>query len=304
LHAGQRWLPLTDSPSLDRVLERVARLVDEAETLRDGGLHLRAELLERRAEQLLRAAEDTRRLPAVVVPHGGGYEEVRPPTRHDLAAWLFDLPAVLGAQTMDTSRAAEESERVTAAGMALFAFHATDRDRTEQIRAGYADPETVACADDARASLQLLLSQGLQARLGTYLGGASLRVYNYLAASGIHARGVRVCESCTIVFSAPRARRCRACSRSPIRISPHPWHLAIQPGRGGPVTQTVVRLGRTDAGATLRIDTSWSRRPTMTMYVVACKTCDAVFQATDARSRHCPTGATPTARAARSRQPG
>ena len=177
-----------------------------------------AERLERRAEELLRTAEDTQRLPTMLVHSNGGYEEVRPPTRRDLAVWLFP---------------ADACDQVTASATALFTFHATDRDRTEQTLAGYVDAETNARANQARDALKNLLTSGLQARLGAYLHTQAsclqlphrLRNPGWRLPRAVHDRlSSRPCAAMPILLAQPDQNQPPSLApRDPAR-APRPGH--------------------------------------------------------------------------------
>jgi hypothetical protein len=111
---------------------------------------------------------------------------------------------------------------------------------------------------------------GLERRIGDLLEGEE-RVWIALAARGYRTPGLRVCEQCSVVFETTRrARRCRACHRSPVVPKLYPvasggWHLDFRVG------------GRWSSGVFER----------MVTYIAICRECGRQFDTTHPRRRLC-----------------
>jgi hypothetical protein len=142
--------------------------------------------------------------------HGLGHLAVSSPTRDDAGRWMYGRPANPG-----------KEQRVAGQALAVLARSA------DAETAGTGTEKGVVRAD--RAALTRLLQLGLHWRSGAYLNGSEEHVFVHLIARGASLGGLRPCELCAIVFSAPRAHRCPACRRRPApRVQP--WHIALAPG--------------------------------------------------------------------------
>lgn len=151
---------------------------------------------------------------------------------------------------------------------------------------------------DARSHLSSALQAGLRQRLGQILNTAEERTYVHFVARRAVAPGLRVCQSCLLVFSAPRADLCPGCRKSPKRPRTKPWHAAVAP-TDAPPPQTRTAFARSESGSRLLLSVSKPRgRAT---YEGVCQACGKHFDASDARQRYCDGCGSPKARAARAR---
>ena len=120
-----------------------------------------------------------------------------------------------------------------------------------------------------RRRLRFALRLGLERRVGSLLEGEE-NTWLAFAARRYKAPGLRVCEQCSIVFRADRAKRCSACRRSPVVPKLHPvatggWHLDFRIG------------GRWSSGEFERVVT----------YIAICRECDRRFDTAHPSRRLC-----------------
>lgn len=187
-----------------------------------------------------RAALGTVFLPYTHPRGGRGVVGIRPPTRQELAQWLFGPAAFLHPEWQ--SRPA--TRRLAAA------VDGVDRARASARRAG-SPPARRRAAALARRYDRLLLAAlyaGLERRVGDALVGSDQSVFVHLAARCREPTAVRVCEQCGVVFRAPRAKRCGDCCRRPVKIRLHAGHTQYQVGdRFDPDSLRVHYWGECDA---------------------------------------------------------
>jgi hypothetical protein len=117
--------------------------------------------------------------------------------------------------------------------------------------------------------LRFALRQGLERRVGSLLEGEE-DIWLAFAARKYTAPGLRVCEQCSIVFRASRAKRCDPCRRSPVvpklfPVATDGWHLDFRIG------------GRWSSGEFERVIT----------YITICRECERHFDTTQPRRRLC-----------------
>jgi hypothetical protein len=237
---------------------------------------------------------DRSRMASAALPHysleyGWGVVQIQSLRAEDVARWLFG-PAALVSQGF--SGRPERVERVDSLLQAFadYDYRRVDARQTMQARShvgrmsGIQRRRLIAKRSrDAIEQLRAFGIEGLERRRGSLLGSTE-RVWIHVAARGLDAPGLRVCEQCALVFQAPRARRCPECRRRPLRIPVRPLV------RGG--HHHDVRVGpRWGSGDFDRTVTYFGR----------CVECTAGFASNDVRTRLCANCASPAGRLRRHR---
>jgi Zn finger protein HypA/HybF involved in hydrogenase expression len=223
--------------------------------------------------------------------YGQGVVVLRGPDRRELARWLYGLAA--GFRGYD-ERHPLHGRKIDRIFESFVEFDAAPRDwwRSADLDSGL--PAVRTCAreqrriatrrrHEAQKRLQAFLDHGLARHEGRRLESED-RVWAHLAARGMEHPALRVCEQCTLVFRAPRARRCPDCRRRPVRIQLHPlerggWHGAY---RVGP------RFVGEEFDRTVN-------------YTAICRVCDARFETTHPHRRLCRNCGGPSGRVRRHR---
>ena len=285
LQVAQFWWPLRDperDPEAAALLARYGQVLDGAEHLRKQGRLELAERADVNAERLANQLNDPAKPATVMIRQpGGAYAQLPELTLATIAAWLYKTPHAPQTEgQLERHLHSAQSERCREIQAALI------RDR--RPRNG-AHPTATIEDKEATAMRQLLttlLVEGLQQRIGEQLVGPEHALYLHLIARGHNAPGIRVCETCQLVFRATRARQCRRCRKSPSRPRPKPWHHAVYlPDRrlGGRVESRRMVATGTEVVVSLRR----GRGPEKMIYEGRCITCGTKFQAADARRRYC-----------------
>jgi hypothetical protein len=245
--------------------------------------------------------EDLEVTPSVLIPQpNGDLVDYLAPDRSELAAWLYP-GAPLVSEEVRTSVLGQQATEVDELLRCLLVWH-------RPARYARLDAEK---ARDLREQignkLQLVLVRGLESRLGKQLHGPEESVYVYLAARGVKAPELRVCECCLLTFRGRRAAKCESCRHSPVRPQLRPWHREVYVADRAATTRgqiDVVPNG--DGVGTLNIAIVESRAARATTYVVECvgqsDECEGTFETTDARQQYCAVCRTPRMRTQRSRQ--
>jgi Zn finger protein HypA/HybF involved in hydrogenase expression len=201
--------------------------------------------------------------PFLMVPEGDGWVEVRPPSVMQLRRWLPHAPS------RTTARLAE----------ALSTARLSSPEALRLVRAAVRD--------------------GLCARLGRRLETRDEPVLAYLVGRSDPPRGVRACESCRLVFEAPRARYCPTCRHGRPRPLVGGHHETVTVG--GLVSRWHMEVVQHGRSCRLVASLVTAPRKPSAVYTGVCSACGADFAANDARTRLCDACGSPPGRVRRSR---
>lgn len=169
-----------------------------------------------RACELYDAVGDPERQPRLLLPDlsdppgDRGLLDLGALTEGTLAHWLYDTPPTLTEGELAQSLSLEQCKRIVTV-----------------YRETAAPIEEFSPRPSANPMLEEFLREGLELRLGCKLTHTQLLVYLHLRACHVDAGRLTVCENCSCVHAAPRARRCGRCRRSPIRPTIRPWHRLV-----------------------------------------------------------------------------
>jgi hypothetical protein len=258
----------------------------------------------RRAQPLVplredRRTEDHSRIGGVWLEHysphhGPGFVLIQGPDRREIGRWLYGLAASFDSYRDRYPYRARKIERIFES---FVDFDAAGREWRCQavIRARAASPAArlvarkTQNAAQARRKLALrrlraFLVLGLERREGERLASEE-RVWLHLWVRDVRHPKLKVCEQCSLVFAAPRARLCRDCQRARVRITLYPverggWHLAYHVG---------------DRWAGTAFDRT-------VHYTTVCRECDNAFNTTSPLRRLCRNCGGPSGRVRRHRR--